>query len=86
MAVPKKRTGKAKQATRRANWKGEVPATTVCPNCKETVLTHTVCPNCGYYKDGFASNKNEATVAAAKDVKTVEQKAEENSTEEKTEE
>ena len=32
MAVPKKRTGKAKQATRRANWKGEVPATTTCPN------------------------------------------------------
>ena len=50
MAVPKKRTGKAKQASRRANWKGSVPETTVCPNCGETVLTHTVCTACGSYK------------------------------------
>ena len=57
MATPKKRTGKAKQNARRANWKGAVPATTTCPNCKAIVLTHTVCPECGYYKDGFASNK-----------------------------
>ena len=57
MATPKKRTGKAKQNARRANWKGSAPATTICPNCKEIVLTHTVCPACGYYKDGFASNK-----------------------------
>ena len=57
MATPKKRTGKAKQNARRANWKGAVPATTTCPNCKAVVLTHTVCPECGYYKDGFASNK-----------------------------
>ena len=73
MATPKKRTGKAKQNARRANWKGSVPATTTCPNCKAIVLTHTVCPECGYYKDGFASIKKE-------DVKTevkVEEKAEE---------
>ena len=59
MATPKKRTGKAKQNARRANWKGSAPATTICPNCKEIVLTHTVCPACGYYKDGFASIKAE---------------------------
>ena len=59
MATPKKRTGKAKQNARRANWKGTTPATTICPNCKEIVLTHTVCPACGYYKDGFASIKAE---------------------------
>ena len=57
MATPKKRTGKAKQNARRANWKGSTPATTTCPNCKAIVLTHTVCPECGYYKDGFASIK-----------------------------
>ena len=50
MAVPKKRTGKAKQASRRANWKGSVPETTICPTCGETVLTHTVCTACGMYK------------------------------------
>ena len=33
MAVPKKRTGKAAQASRRANWKGSVPETTICTNC-----------------------------------------------------
>ena len=63
MATPKKRTGKASQATRRANWKGAVPATTTCPNCKAIVLTHTVCPECGYYKDGFASKKTKAASA-----------------------
>ncbi len=50
MAVPKKRTGKAKQASRRANWKGSVPETTICTNCGATVLTHTVCTECGQYK------------------------------------
>ena len=50
MAVPKKRTGKAKQASRRANWKGSVPETTICTNCGATVLTHTVCTECGSYK------------------------------------
>ena len=80
MATPKKRTGKAKQNARRANWKGAVPATTTCPNCKAIVLTHTVCPECGYYKDGFASNKK-----AEAEVKE-EAKAEVEVKEEKTEE
>ena len=81
MATPKKRTGKAKQNARRANWKGAVPATTTCPNCKAIVLTHTVCPECGYYKDGFASNKKtdvevkaEAPVEEVKEEKTEEVK------------
>ena len=80
MATPKKRTGKAKQNARRANWKGSTPATTTCPNCKAIVLTHTVCPECGYYKDGFASIKKadvevkEETKAEAKEEKTEEVK------------
>lgn len=85
MATPKKRTGKASQATRRSNWKGSVPATTTCPNCKEIVLTHTVCPKCGYYKDGFASIKkqNEAVEATTQEVK---KEVKEETVEEKTEE
>ncbi len=62
MAVPKKRTGKAKQASRRANWKATVPATTVCKNCGEIVLTHTVCTKCGFYKQAAVSIKNEKYV------------------------
>ncbi len=57
MAVPKKRTGKAKQASRRANWKGSVPETTICKNCGAVVLTHTVCTECGQYKGQVASKK-----------------------------
>ena len=60
MATPKKRTGKAKQNARRANWKGSGPATTTCKNCNAVILTHTVCPECGYYKNGFASIKKNA--------------------------
>lgn len=64
MAVPKKRTGKAKQASRRANWKGSVPETTICKNCGAVVLTHTVCTECGQYKGSVASKK--VTKAASK--------------------
>ncbi len=76
MATPKKRTGKASQATRRANWRGSIPATTTCPNCKAIIPTHTVCPECGYYKDGFASIKKEQPVEETKteEVKTEEPK------------
>ena len=76
MATPKKRTGKAKQNARRANWKGSTPATTTCPNCKAIVLTHTVCPECGYYKDGFASIKKAEVKEEAK-VEVKEEKTEE---------
>lgn len=76
MATPKKRTGKAKQNARRANWKGAVPATTTCPNCKAVVLTHTVCPECGYYKDGFASNKKADEVKAEAPVEVKEEEKE----------
>ena len=60
MAVPKKRTGKAKQASRRANWKATVPATTVCKKCGEVIPTHTICPKCGYYKNEIISIKKKA--------------------------
>lgn len=64
MAVPKKRTGKAAQAKRRANWKGSVPETTICTNCGATVLTHTVCTECGTYKGETVSKKAAKTETA----------------------
>ncbi len=67
MAVPKKRTGKAAQAKRRANWKGNVPETTICTNCGATVLTHTVCTECGMYK-GKQVLKKTASAQTSTDV------------------
>lgn len=50
MAVPKRKTSKAKTASRRASSYRLNKATVIeCPNCHETKLPHRVCPNCGYY-------------------------------------
>ena len=62
MAVPKKRTGKSAQATRRANWKASKPEVVTCPNCGEFALAHTVCTACGYYKGKPVSIKDAQAV------------------------
>ncbi|MDQ1439068.1 MAG: large subunit ribosomal protein [Acidimicrobiaceae bacterium] len=50
MAVPKKKTSKAKSRSRRAsNWSLSAPARSVCPQCRHSKLPHVVCPNCGWY-------------------------------------
>ncbi|HNZ82422.1 MAG TPA: 50S ribosomal protein L32 [Sedimentibacter sp.] len=50
MAVPKRRTSKAKRDSRRAaNAKLTVPNTVECPQCHEPKLPHRVCGGCGYY-------------------------------------
>lgn len=50
MAVPKRKTSKAKTASRRASSYRLNKATVIeCPNCHEPKLPHRVCPNCGYY-------------------------------------
>jgi len=52
MAVPKKKTSKAKSRSRRAsNWVLRTPARSVCPRCSIAKTPHVVCPNCGWYKD-----------------------------------
>jgi len=51
MAVPKKKTSKAKSRSRRAaNWVLRPPARSVCPQCHNAKVPHVVCPNCGWYK------------------------------------
>jgi len=51
MAVPKKKTSKAKSRSRRASaWSLSAPARSVCPNCRAAKVPHIVCPNCGWYK------------------------------------
>lgn len=50
MAVPKRKTSKARRDKRRsAVWKIEAPALSKCPNCGELKLAHRVCGSCGMY-------------------------------------
>ncbi len=52
MAVPKKKTSKAKTRSRRASaWQLDAPARSICPRCRAAKLPHTVCPSCGWYRD-----------------------------------
>ena len=51
MAVPKRKTSKAKGRSRQASsWTLDVPARSVCPHCTTAKAPHVVCPNCGWYK------------------------------------
>ncbi len=49
MAVPKRRTSKARKRSRKANWKVALPGIVECPQCHEAKLAHRVCKHCGYY-------------------------------------
>ena len=50
MAVPKRKTSKARRDKRRAHDHLEAPGLSLCPNCHEPKLPHRVCPRCGHYK------------------------------------
>jgi large subunit ribosomal protein L32 len=62
MAVPKRRTSKARKNSRRANWKLSAPTLSACPQCHEPKLAHRVCGNCGYYNGKLV----DASIAADK--------------------
>lgn len=52
MAVPKRKTGKARRDKRRASSYRLNKATVVeCPQCHEPKQPHRICRNCGYYKN-----------------------------------
>lgn len=51
MAVPKRRTSRAKRDQRRGQRKIAIPHLVPCPQCHELKPIHRVCLNCGYYKD-----------------------------------
>ncbi len=49
MAVPKRRTSRARKLKRRAQWKLQRPALSVCPDCGSPRIPHRVCSACGNY-------------------------------------
>ncbi len=50
MAVPARRTSKARKNKRRSSvWKLSAPTLVKCPNCSAYTVPHKVCANCGYY-------------------------------------
>lgn len=49
MAVPKRKTSKARKRKRRTHWKLAAPSLTKCSHCGQTKMPHSVCPNCGFY-------------------------------------
>jgi large subunit ribosomal protein L32 len=50
MAVPKRRTSRSKQGTRRSHHHVTPVQMQFCQRCSEPVLPHRVCPNCGFYQ------------------------------------
>jgi large subunit ribosomal protein L32 len=50
MANPTHRHSKSRRDKRRANWKGQSPNLSTCPDCGEPRLPHRVCQSCGSYK------------------------------------
>jgi large subunit ribosomal protein L32 len=52
LAVPKRKTSKARRDRRRASAYRLTKATiSECPQCHEPKLPHRVCRACGYYKN-----------------------------------
>ena len=50
MAVPKKKTSKARRDSRRSStWKLTAPSLVKCPKCGEMNPAFRVCANCGSY-------------------------------------
>lgn len=49
MALPKRRSSKARQGNREASKGLKSPNLIPCPNCQELMKAHHVCPNCGHY-------------------------------------
>ncbi|HET6515908.1 MAG TPA: 50S ribosomal protein L32 [Thermodesulfovibrionales bacterium] len=49
MANPTHRHTRTRRDKRRANWKGQMPNLSACPECKQPKEAHRVCASCGSY-------------------------------------
>jgi large subunit ribosomal protein L32 len=72
MAVPKKRTSRARRDKRRATHKVSAARLHECPRCHSQRLPHRVCPTCGTY-DGREVIRHELTEAPAAPAEQAEQ-------------
>ena len=50
MAVPKRKTSKARKRKRRSHLALSEPAASNCERCGASKVPHTVCESCGYYR------------------------------------
>ncbi|MEE8470315.1 MAG: 50S ribosomal protein L32 [Dehalococcoidia bacterium] len=50
MALPKKKTPKARQGKRRSHLSLSIPSLVSCPQCHNQKPAHQVCPSCGTYR------------------------------------
>jgi large subunit ribosomal protein L32 len=50
MAVPKRKTSKARRGQRRSHLALVPVCLGRCPKCGQAVLPHRVCGNCGHYR------------------------------------
>ena len=51
MAVPARKTSKARKNKRRSSvWKLSTPNLVECPNCHNLMKSDRVCASCGFYK------------------------------------
>jgi len=85
MAVPKRKTSKARKGWRCTHKVEQVKSITHCSNCNGPLRTHQTCASCGFYKGvkvlvtkaeravkrGQALQTKEARAAAAREGKTV---------------
>ncbi len=61
MAVPARKTSKARKNKRRSSvWKMDATKLVKCPNCGGYAVSHKVCGNCGYYGGREVIAKEEA--------------------------
>ena len=51
MAVPKRKTSRARKNKRRTHDALRAPASSKCPQCGEPKVPHRVCTHCGVYRD-----------------------------------
>ena len=49
MALPKRKTSRARKLKRRSHLSVSPPALENCPQCQSPKLPHHVCPTCGTY-------------------------------------